>query len=143
MTQHTGTSTPVNHYESAAVARANLERAGVGDRVDVHVGPAVQSAQQLVDAGTEPFDLVFIDADKPSNPAYLEAALRLTTSGAVIIIDNVVRDGAVTRPDSADPRVDGVRTVTRMISENPELDATAIQTVGLKGWDGFILARRR
>lgn len=129
--------------QNAAVARANLERAGVGDRVDVHVGPAVQSAQQLVDAGTEPFDLVFIDADKPSNPAYLKAALRLTTSGAVIIIDNVVRDGAVTRPDSADPRVDGVRTVTRMISENPELDATAIQTVGLKGWDGFILARRR
>lgn len=129
--------------QNAAVARANLERAGVGHRVDVHVGPAVQSAQQLVDEGTEPFDLVFIDADKPSNPAYLDAALRLTTSGAVIIIDNVVRDGAVTRPDSEDPRVDGVRTVIRMISENPELDATAVQTVGIKGWDGFILARRR
>ncbi len=129
--------------QNAAVARANLERAGVSDRVDVCVGPAAHSAQDLVDAETEPFDLVFIDADKPSNPAYLDAALRLTTSGAIIIIDNVVRDGAVISPGTADPRVDGVRSVTRMISENPELDATAIQTVGTKGWDGFILARRR
>ena len=107
------------------------------------VGPAVQSAQQLIESKTQPFDLVFIDADKPSNPAYLDAALKLTTRGAVIIIDNVVRDGAVTQPDSGDPRVEGVRAVARDIAAHPDLDATAIQTVGVKGWDGLIIARRR
>lgn len=129
--------------ENARVARANFERAGLADRIEVLVGPAAQSAQQLIDAESEPFDLVFIDADKPSNPAYLDAALRLTGHGAVIIIDNVVRDGAVARPDSDDPRVQGVRTVAHDIADHPELDATAIQTVGIKGWDGLIIARRR
>jgi predicted O-methyltransferase YrrM len=128
---------------NAQIARANLRRAGVREWVDVQVGPAAESAQRLIDDGAEPFDLVFIDADKPSNPAYLAAALALTSSGAVIIIDNVVRDGAVTNPDSDDPRVQGVRAVARDIAANPLLDATALQTVGVKGWDGVIIARRR
>jgi predicted O-methyltransferase YrrM len=86
---------------------------------------------------------VVIDADKPSNPEYLAAALKLTRAGAVIVIviDNVVRDGAVVRPDSDDPRVHGVRNVVDDIASNPRLDATAIQTVGVKGWDGLIIAR--
>lgn len=128
---------------NAEIARANLRRAGVANWVDVIVGPAATSAQQLIDTDAEPFDLVFIDADKPSNPRYLEAALKLTRSGAVIVIDNVVRDGAVVESASDDPRVQGVRQVIKSIAENPDLDATAVQTVGVKGWDGFLLARRR
>ena len=129
--------------QNAAVARANLAQAGVGDRVEVIVGPAATSAQALIDEGVEPFDLVFIDADKPSNPIYLAAALELTGPGAVIVIDNVVRDGAVVDENSDDPRVQGVRAVVDAIASHPELDATALQTVGEKGWDGLILARRR
>ncbi|WP_108250022.1 O-methyltransferase [Planctomonas deserti] len=128
---------------NAAVARRNLERAGVADRVDVVVGAAAASAQRLIDEGAEPFDLVFIDADKPSNPVYLAAALQLTRSGAVLVIDNVVRQGAVVRADTGDPRVEGVRRLVDDIVAHPDLDATAIQTVGIKGWDGLILARRR
>ena len=128
---------------NAAIARANLERAGVADRTDIIVGPAAASAQELIDTGAEPFDLVFIDADKPSNPVYLEVALKLTQPGAVIVIDNVVRNGAVTNAESADHSVHGVRQVTADIAGHPQLDATALQTVGIKGWDGFILARRR
>lgn len=127
---------------NAAVARANLAHAEVLDRVDLIVGQAATSAQGLIDAGTEPFDLVFIDADKPSNPLYLDAALRLTRPGAVIIIDNVVRDGAVVAPDTGDPRVEGVRAVTAAIGADADLEATALQTVGVKGWDGLIVARR-
>jgi predicted O-methyltransferase YrrM len=128
---------------NAAVARQNFVRAGVADRVEVRVGAAADSARALVDAGVEPFDLVFIDADKPSNPVYLAAALELTRSGAVIVVDNVVREGAVLDPGSADPRVQGVRAVVDAIAANPELEATALQTVGSKGWDGMVVARRR
>lgn len=129
--------------QNAAVARENLTRAGVADRVDVIVGAASDSAQQLIDSGAEPFDFVFIDADKPSNPAYLAAALELTRPGAVIVIDNVVRDGAVADTDSDDPRVQGVRQVVADIAEDPRLEATALQTVGVKGWDGVIVLRRK
>ena len=128
---------------NAAIAQDNFTRAGVAERVDIMVGPASDSAQQLIETNTEPFDLVFIDAAKPSNPQYLAAALELTRPGAVIVIDNVVRDGAVVLPDSDDPRVCGVRKVVEDIEANPNLDATVIQTVGVKGWDGIILARRR
>lgn len=128
---------------NAAIARKNFQRAGVTDRVTVTVGAAIESAKQLIDDGVEPFDLVFIDADKPSNPQYLAAALQLTRAGGVIVIDNVVRDGAVVLPDTGDPGVQGVRNVVEDIMAHPDLDATAIQTVGVKGWDGFILARRR
>lgn len=129
--------------DNATLARRNLERAGVGDRVEIMVGAAAQSAQRLIEQGTPPFDLVFIDADKPNNPGYLAAALRLTRSGAVIVIDNVVRNGTVVDASSEDPRVQGVRAVTEDIAHHRELDATAIQTVGVKGWDGLIIARRR
>lgn len=128
---------------NATVARENLANAGISDRVNLIVGPAADSAMALVDAGEEPFDFVFIDADKPSNPRYLELALMLTRPGALIVIDNVVRDGEVVNAESGDPRVIGVRAVVGALAEDPRLDATAIQTVGVKGWDGLIIARRR
>jgi predicted O-methyltransferase YrrM len=128
--------------QNAAVARENLARAGVADRVDVIVGPATQSARRLVQDGTQPFDFVFIDADKPSNPEYLRESLALTRPGSVIVIDNVVRNGAVTDPESTDDRVRGVRTVLADIAGDARLDATALQTVGFKGWDGFTIIRR-
>ena len=128
---------------NAAIATTNLERAGVADRVEVLVGPAADTAERLAEAGVEPFDLVFIDADKPSNPVYLAAALNLTRSGAVIVIDNVVRHGEVVRPQSGNPAVEGVRKAVEDIAAHPDLDATALQTVGIKGWDGFVIARRR
>jgi len=127
---------------NATIAHTNLERAHVSERVEILVGPALDSVRDLIDSGTEPFDLVFIDADKPNNPAYLDATLQLTRPGSVIVVDNVVRDGAVVRSDSTDPRVRGVRATVDAIAANPHLEATAIQTVGVKGWDGFILARR-
>jgi len=128
---------------NAEIALANFSRAGVADRVEVVVGPAGESAQQMIDLGVPPFDLVFIDADKQNNPLYLALSLELTHSGAVIIIDNVVRGGAVVDASSTDPRVQGVRSVVSMIAANDELSATALQTVGVKGWDGMILIRCR
>jgi predicted O-methyltransferase YrrM len=128
--------------QNAAIARANLERAGVAGRVDVIVGPAAHSARRLIEDGVEPYDLVFIDADKPGNPVYLRASLALTRPGSLIVIDNVVRRGAVTEADSPDDRVQGVRTVLADVAADPRLEATAIQTVGSKGWDGFALIRR-
>ncbi len=129
--------------QNADVARESLRRAGVIDRVDLVVGPAADSAQQLIDAGAEPYDFVFIDADKPSNPLYLAAALELSHPGTVIVIDNVVRQGAVIDPDDADPRVVGVRAALQAIADDPRLEATAVQTVGSKGWDGLAIVRRR
>lgn len=124
----------------AEVARANLARAGLADRCEVRVGPAILSLADMIDAGEAPFDLVFVDADKPSNVAYLKAALKLTRPGAVIVIDNVVREGKILDPDSGDASVIGTRALFDAIAEEPRLDATAIQTVGDKGWDGFLLA---
>ncbi|HYN96807.1 MAG TPA: O-methyltransferase [Pilimelia sp.] len=124
----------------AELARRNLDRAGVGDRVDVIVGAAVDSLADLIARRVDPYDLVFIDADKPSNPRYLEASLRLTRPGSVIVADNVVRGGAVVDPHSADERVQGVRRFLELVGTDPRLDATALQTVGSKGWDGFAVA---
>ncbi|RRD43597.1 O-methyltransferase [Buchananella hordeovulneris] len=129
--------------QNAVVARENLRRAGLVDRVEVIVGPALDSAEKLIADGVAPFDLVFIDADKPNNPHYLRQALALTRPGAVIVVDNVVRDGRVLDADSPDPRVQGSRAVLQDIAGNPQLEATALQTVGSKGWDGMIIARRR
>lgn len=129
--------------QNAEVARRSFERAGVSAQIDLQVGLAAELAERLIASKPAPFDLVFIDADKPSNPAYLAAALKLTGPGAVIVIDNVVRDGAVVEADSGDARVDGVRAVTEQIAEHPDLEATALQTVGVKGWDGLIIARRK
>jgi predicted O-methyltransferase YrrM len=122
--------------EHAAAAQANLDRAGVGDRVDLHVGPALDALPHL----RGPFDVIFIDADKRSNPDYLVWALKLSRPGTVIVADNAVRAGAVLDPESPDPSVTGVRRFLDMVAEDPRLDATAIQTVGAKGWDGFVLA---
>jgi predicted O-methyltransferase YrrM len=123
----------------AEAARRNLERAGLGDLVDVRVGPALETLADV----DGPFDLVFLDADKANNPAYLEAALELTRPGALIVADNVVRDGAVVDGASDDPSVRGVRRFLELLAADPRVDATAIQTVGAKGWDGFALALRR
>ncbi|MDX3849626.1 O-methyltransferase [Streptomyces sp. AK02-01A] len=125
----------------ADVARANLARAGLDKVVEVRTGPALETLADLVAAGTGPFDLVFIDADKPNNPHYLEWALKLTRPGSVIIGDNVVRNGAVADADSTDPSVRGTRRLIELMAGDPRLSATAIQTVGSKGYDGFALAR--
>ncbi|MEN6544154.1 O-methyltransferase [Parvibaculum sp.] len=124
----------------ATVARTNFERAGLSDRIDLRVGPALSTLPTLEGEKQRPFDLVFIDADKPSNPDYLVWALKLTRPGSLIIGDNVVRDGAVIDAQSADPRVQGVRRFTDLLAEEPRLVATALQTVGSKGWDGFAMA---
>lgn len=124
----------------ARVAADNITRAGLDHVVDLRVGKALDTLPRLAAENAGPFDLVFIDADKPTNPDYLEWALRLTRPGSVIVGDNVVRDGAVTDPDSADPRVQGVRRFTELIAREPKVTATAIQTVGEKGYDGFVLA---
>ncbi|MEU9131669.1 O-methyltransferase [Kitasatospora sp. NPDC048540] len=125
----------------AAVAEANLERAGLADRTEVIVGRAADSLARLADQGVEPFDFVFVDADKPSNPVYFEWALRLTRPGALIVVDNVVRGGEVADPDSTDPAVRGVRTLHDLIAAEPRVSATSVQTVGVKGYDGFTLIR--
>ena len=125
----------------AAVARANIDRAGVGDRVEIRIGRAIDTLAAMITAGETVFDFVFIDADKPSNVAYLEAVLALVSPGATIVIDNVVRSGAVTDASSADPAVQGTRALFDAVAAEPRLTATAIQTVGAKHWDGFLLAR--
>ncbi|STX12116.1 Putative O-methyltransferase MSMEG_5073 [Kytococcus sedentarius] len=125
----------------AAVARENLRAAGVAERVEVVEGPARDAVTRLVEDGAEPFDLVLIDADKPSNPDYLEAALRLTRPGAVIVVDNVVRGGRVADSASQDASVVGTRRVLEMVAAEPRLEATAVQTVGIKGWDGLTVCR--
>jgi predicted O-methyltransferase YrrM len=128
---------------SAAVARSNFEQAGLTDRITLMEGPAVDSLALLVDRGAEPYDLVFIDADKPNNPAYLAGAIQLSRPGTVIVADNVVRNGAVTDSESDDPRVVGSRALIELMGRDSRLDATAIQTVGVKGWAGFAIARVR
>ncbi len=120
----------------AEVARRNLARAGLADRVDVKVGPALDTLPTL----EGPFDLVFLDADKPNNPQYLEWALRLARKGSLIVGDNVVREGAILDAESGDPSARGTRTFLEMLSREPRVSATAIQTVGSKGHDGFALA---
>ncbi|MBN8845026.1 MAG: O-methyltransferase [Sphingomonadales bacterium] len=125
----------------AAVARENFARAGLSDRIDVHVGPAAASLAAMGDE--EPFDFVFIDADKQSNAHYVDEAIRLGRRGMTIIVDNVVREGGVLDSDSGDERIEGTRALFDMLSVHPRLDATAVQTVGAKGWDGFVLARVR
>jgi predicted O-methyltransferase YrrM len=120
----------------AAVAEQNIREAGLTDRVDLRVGAALDVLPDL----QAPFDLIFIDADKPNNPSYLDWALRLSRPGTVIIGDNVVRGGAVADADSTDPNVQGVRAFLDRIADDPRLDATALQTVGEKGWDGFCMA---
>lgn len=120
----------------ASIAHQNLQRAGVADRVKLHRGPALDVLPKL----TGPFDLIFIDADKSNNPSYIRWALTLSRPGTVILADNVVRGGDVVDLTNDDPRVRGIREFIDIIALEPRLEATAIQTVGEKGWDGFVLA---
>jgi predicted O-methyltransferase YrrM len=124
----------------AEVARANIARAGLADRVDLKVGRALDVLPKLVADKAGPFDIVFIDADKQSNPDYFQWALKLTRPGSLIIVDNVVREGAVLDAKSADPSVQGTRRVLEMMASEPRVTATAIQTLGIKGHDGFAIA---
>ena len=124
----------------ARVAAANLERAGVAARVELRVGPALQTLPQLAAERRAPFDLVFVDADKGASADHLAWALALTRPGSALVFDNVVRDGAVLDTASDDPSVRGVRRLMELLAAEPRVAATAIQTVGSKGWDGFVLA---
>lgn len=124
----------------ADVARANVARAGLADRVEVRVGPAAQSLRQLAAEGVGPFDFIFIDADKPGYVAYLELALPLARPGALIVADNVVRDGRVTDPTLDDPNVTGAQRFNEALAAESRVDAVLLQTVGSKGYDGFAIA---
>ena len=124
----------------AHIAKQNLEAAGFASRVDLRIGPAAESLAALVQKQVAPFDFIFIDADKASYPDYLQWSLKLSRPGALIVADNVVRDGKVIDPENPDPYIRGVRRFTEMVSAEPRLRATALQTVAGKGYDGFIIA---
>ena len=123
---------------NAAVARANLDRAGVGGKVEILLGRAADVLPTL--EGQEPFDLVFIDADKESNTIYLDWAARLGRPGTVVVVDNIGRGGRVADPDTTDPQVIGTQRGLELLGQDPRFDATAIQTLDAKGWDGVAIA---
>lgn len=124
----------------AETARANITRAGLAAVVDVRLGPALETLPRLEAERCGPFDVTFIDADKPSTPDYFTWALKLSRRNSIIIVDNVVRDGAVIDAGSSDPGVKGMRRFFEMLAAEPRVIATAIQTVGSKGYDGFVIA---
>ncbi|WP_343574549.1 O-methyltransferase [Mycobacterium sp.] len=121
----------------AGVARANIDRAGVGDRVEVLVGAALDTLPTVTDG---PFDFVFIDADKENNPGYLDWAVKLTHPGSIIVVDNVIREGEILSPGD-DPVLVGTRKVLELMGRHPRLDTAVLQTVGAKHWDGLAFAR--
>ena len=123
----------------AEVARGNVERAGLSEVVEVITGRAVETLGQLAAEGRGPFDLIFIDADKQSNPEYFGWAMKLSRPGSVIVVDNVVREGRVIEEGSEDASVRGVRRCMELMAAEPRFSATAMQTVGGKGWDGFVV----
>jgi predicted O-methyltransferase YrrM len=123
----------------AMVARGNFKAAGVADRIELRVGPALETLPGIESEGG-PFDLVFIDADKANNANYIEWAVKLSHPGTVIVVDNVIRDGAVVDAESSDPSVAGSRAAFDLLESHPRLSATALQTVGSKGYDGFAIA---
>ncbi|MFD9612132.1 O-methyltransferase [Streptomyces sp. NPDC059083] len=125
----------------ADLARANIARAGLDKIVEVRTGAALDTLPVLETEGAGPFDLVFIDADKANNPHYVTWALKLSRPGSLIIVDNVVREGRVATEQPGDAAVTGTRAMFDLIAAEPRLDATAIQTVGTKGYDGLLLAR--
>jgi predicted O-methyltransferase YrrM len=125
--------------EHARVASGNIDRAGLSENVEIRTGPALETLRQLEAERCEPFDFFFIDADKKTYPEYLSWSLKLSRNGSVIVVDNVVRGGAVLEQDSSDPSVLGVRRMNEMIAAEPRLTATTIQTVGSRGYDGFAL----
>jgi predicted O-methyltransferase YrrM len=123
----------------AQVARANIARAGVAEVVDLRLGRAIDLLPGVAADMRAPFDLIFIDADKPSNPDYFARSLELSRVGTIIIIDNVIRNGAVVDEHSTDASVQGVRRMNKMLAADPRVTATALQTVGSKGYDGFAM----
>jgi predicted O-methyltransferase YrrM len=124
----------------AEVARSNLARAGVSDRVEVRLGNALDLLPKIANERLSPFDLIFIDADKPSNPDYFSWALKLSRPGSLIVVDNVIRDGKIIDAHNTDPSVQGVRRLNDLIAAEPRASATVIQTVGSKGYDGLAIA---
>jgi predicted O-methyltransferase YrrM len=124
----------------AEIARANIARAGLGDLVELRLGRALDTLPRLAAEGRGPFDVIFIDADKPSYPDYFVRALELSRRGSLIIADNVVRNGAVVDAASEDPGIQGMRRFNALLAAEPRVSATAIQTVGSKGYDGFAIA---
>ena len=125
----------------AEVARANLRRAAVADRVEVRVGKALDLLPGIAAESAGPFDLFFIDADKVNNPRYFEWALRMSREGSVIVVDNVVRNGGILHSESEDEAIRGTRELYALVSAEPRVRATALQTVGIKGYDGILIAR--
>ena len=124
----------------AATARKNIENAGQGEKVEILIGEAVQSLQALQQKEAEPFDFVFVDADKENYAVYLDKAIKLSRPGTMLVFDNVVREGGIIDPASDDPKVPGTRELYDVLKSHLQVDATAIQTVGSKKWDGFLLA---
>src|SRR6266550_1835606 len=125
----------------ALVAQQNIDKAGFGQLVHILVGDALESLPTVTTEYKGPFDLIFIDADKANAPEYFRRALALSRPGTVILVDNVVRKGEIANGDSTDPNVQGMRRLTEMVAAAPRVTATAIQTVGIKGYDGFVIAR--
>jgi len=125
----------------ADVARSNLDHAGLSDKVEIRLGPALDSLPKIASEGAGPFDMFFLDADRPNNRAYLDWVLRLSAPGAVLVIDNVVRHGSVVDASSEDSSVRGLREMIDALASERRVTATAIQTVGRKGYDGFLLAQ--
>lgn len=126
-------------HDHVVMAEDNLRLAGLAGKVEVIEGPALDTLATLEARGYAPFDFIFIDADKPNNPHYLKWALQLARTGAVIVADNVVREGEVIQAESTDDRVQGIRHFMDLLSAEPRIEATALQTVGSKGYDGFVL----
>jgi predicted O-methyltransferase YrrM len=124
----------------AEIARANIARAGLADRIDVRLGAALETLPRLVEQAESPFDLTFIDADRQNLPAYFEWALKLSRLGSVILVDNVVRKGGVVDAASTDPNIIGVRRFGERLAAETRVSATMVQTVGAKGYDGFAIA---
>ncbi|MGO4189656.1 O-methyltransferase [Pseudarthrobacter sp. TAF60_1] len=127
----------------ADIARANVEAAGLGHKVEIRVGAAMDTLAALHSEGQEPFDFVFIDADKEHDAGYLDWAVRLGRPGTVVVLDNAVWEGAILDPSIDDVNAPGIISALELLGKHPQLDATVLQTVGSKGWDGFALARVR
>ncbi|BCW81226.1 O-methyltransferase [Pseudarthrobacter sp902506025] len=127
--------------QHAEVAWANIDAAGLGERVEIRLGPALETLAALEEEEREPFDFIFIDADKQNNSRYLDWAVRLGRPGAAVVLDNTIWEGAVLDPDIDPVNAPGIIDALKLLGNHPRLDATVIQTVGSKGWDGFALAR--
>lgn len=127
-------------HKHAEVAKKNIERAGLGGAIDLRLGPALELLPTLAAEGLGPFDLIFIDADKPNTPEYFNWALKLARLGSLIVVDNVIRDGAIVNDGSDDPSIIGMRRFFDLVADEKRVSASALQTVGSKGYDGFSLA---